>query len=367
MGFNCGIVGLPNVGKSTIFNAITKAGAESANYPFCTIEPNVGIVEVPDERVDFLIKIVEPKKTTRATMEFLDIAGLVQGASKGEGLGNKFLGHIRQVTAIAHILRCFEDENITHVHVDVDPVRDAEIVNMELILADLESVEKQLHRVSKIARGGDKTAAREQDLLEKFQTLLGEGQPGRAVWRELAEEDRKIAESFNLITTKPVLYVANVSEEHLGDEENDAIQKARELAEKEGAQFIKLCGNVESELAEMEPEEATEYLTELGQTESGLDRMIRGGYSLLNLITYFTAGVQEVRAWTIPRGYTAPQAAGVIHTDFERGFIRAEITSFEDVGEYGSMAKAKEAGKMRLEGKEYVMRDGDVAYFRFNV
>lgn len=361
-----GIVGLPNVGKSTLFNAITKAGAEAANYPFCTIEPNVGVVAVPDERLDKLVEIIPPQKVTPTTIRFVDIAGLVAGASKGEGLGNKFLAHIREVDAIAQVVRCFEDENVTHVAGKVHPLSDIEVINTELALADLESVERRMERTKKMLKSNDKKVQSELNVLEKIYAALSEGNSVRTV--DLTDDEKLLIRDLNLLTIKPILYVANVAEEEVADPHNNAfVQQVREYAETEGAGVVVVSAKVEAEIAELEEAEALEFLAELGLAESGLNKLIRASYSLLGLITFFTAGEPEVRAWTITRGTKAPQAAGKIHTDFERGFIRAEVVSYEDLINAGSYAVARERGQMRLEGKEYVMQDGDVVHFRFNV
>jgi len=363
MGFKCGIVGLPNVGNSTLFNALTKAGIDAENFPFCTIEPNSGIVPMPDPRLNALAEIVNPERILPTTMEFVDIAGLVAGASKGEGLGNKFLANIRETDAIAHVVRCFEDENVIHVANRIHPLEDIETINLELALSDLESCEKQLQRVQRSAKGGDKEAVAQKALLEKLIPHLSEGQPVRSL--ALSDDEQKLAKGFHLLTTKPTMYIANVSEE--GFEDNPHLDAVREFAANENAEVVAICNKLESEISELEDDERLEFLQDMGMEEPGLDRVIRAGYELLGLQTYFTAGVKEVRAWTIKIGATAPQAAGVIHTDFEKGFIRAETISYDDFIEYKGEKGAKEAGKARLEGKDYIVKDGDVIHFRFNV
>ena len=365
MALTAGIVGLPNVGKSTLFNAITKAGALAANYPFATIDPNVGIVEVPDSRLFKLEEMVQPKKTSPTTFEFTDIAGIVKGASKGEGLGNKFLSHIREVDAICQVVRAFDDENVTHVSGRVNPLDDIEVINMELVLADLESVDKRLPKIEKMARQKDKTAEMELRILTRIKEALEDGKPVRSI--DFNEDDQKWVNQAQLLTSKKMLYIANVGEDEIGDEDNDKVKAIREYAEKEDSEVIVISAKIEEEIATLDDEDKEMFLEDLGIEEPGLDRLIRTTYDLLGLSTYFTAGVQEVRAWTFRQGMTAPQCAGIIHTDFERGFIRAEVTSYEDYVEHGGENGAKEAGKQRLEGKEYIMKDGDIVHFRFNV
>jgi len=362
-----GIVGLPNVGKSTLFNAITKAGAEAANFPFCTIEPNVGVVAVPDERLNVLHKMYDSKKTTPASVRFVDIAGLVKGAANGEGLGNKFLEHIRQVDAVAHVVRCFDDANITHVEGGVDPLRDIDIIQTELCLADLEVVEKRIMRLAKIAKSGNKEAKVEDEILRRIKESLDNGKPARQV--ELTADELEMIKDINLLTLKPTLYVTNVAEDEVATayEENAYVQKVKEFAKAENAEVVAISARVEAEIAELDAEEAKAFLEDLGETESGLDRLIKAAFDLLGLQTFLTAGPDECRAWTITKGTTAPKAAGKIHTDFERGFIRAEIVNYDDLVANGSVAAAREKGQVRVEGKDYVMQDGDVVNFRFNV
>ncbi len=359
-----GVVGLPNVGKSTLFNAITEAGAECANYPFCTIEPNVGVVAVPDERLDVLAKMYNTKKVTPAVLEFVDIAGLVKGASAGEGLGNKFLSHIREVDAIVHVVRCFNDPNIIHVDGSIDPIRDIETINLELALSDLESVKKRLDKAEKYVKTGEKSYAEEAALLRKLSETLENGKSIRSL--DLNEDERALVESFFLITSKPVIYCANIGENDIG-KPNEFVDKVREFAKSEKSEFMEICAKVEEEIAQLDKSERQMFIEELGLSESGLSRIIKKGYELLGLISYLTAGEKEVRAWTIERGTKAPKAAGKIHSDFEKGFIRAEIVAYDDLVECGGFNQAKEKGKVRSEGKEYVFRDGDVALFRFNV
>ena len=363
MGFKCGIVGLPNVGKSTLFNALTQAGIESANYPFCTIEPNVGVVPMPDPRLDALARIVKPARVVPTAMEFVDIAGLVSGASKGEGLGNQFLAHIRETQAIAHVVRCFEDDDITHVAGRVDPVRDMGIIDTELVLADLDTVTRHLQRCTRQAKSGDPAARARQVLLERVAAGLDEGLPLRV--QDLAAEERAALRDLHLLTAKPVMYIANVAED--GFRDNPHLERVQEKAATEGAEVVPVCAALEAEIAELPAEEKDEFLADLGLEAPGLDRVIRAGHRLLGLQTFFTAGEKEVRAWTVPVGATAPRAAGVIHGDFEKGFIRAEVIAYEDFIACGGEQGAKEAGKWRLEGKDYVVQDGDVIHFRFNV